>query len=72
MGFSEKEVTIVAQLRQAVLAGLEQKAMQRVPHLVLLSDAFYREKLAPLAAWWVLLYVATSVQEALGDNDKSD
>ena len=28
--------------------------------------------LAPLAAWWVLLYVATSVQEALGDNDKSD
>ncbi len=41
--------------------------------LALASDEHsLRAGLAPLAAWWVLLYVATSVQEALGDNDKSD
>ena len=41
--------------------------------LALASDeSSLRAGLAPLAAWWVLLYVATSVQEALGDNDKSD
>jgi hypothetical protein len=43
---------VLRMIEEAVELGYQQKALQRSPHLVLLSDAFYRSHLLiPLAKW---------------------
>ena len=53
-GGAQAEV-LLRRLSSAVEEGVASKAMQRVPHLVLLAPAFYKERLRPLLARWLLL-----------------
>ena len=46
---------ILQRLQQAVAAGLDAKHLQRTPHLILISTAFYRTHLKPLLCRWMLL-----------------
>ena len=62
-----KEAEIVAQLRAAVAAGVAAKLAQRTPHFVLLSEAWYLEKLRPILAEWLALFVRKLGLRALTD-----
>ena len=52
---SAQAEVLLRRLSSAVEEGVASKAMQRVPHLVLLAPAFYKERLRPLLARWLLL-----------------
>ena len=54
---SAKELTVVHRLAEALKAGLARNLLQRVPHLTLLSDAFYAHSLKPILADWLLLWL---------------
>jgi|AntRauMFilla1563_2_1112583.scaffolds.fasta_scaffold156070_1 hypothetical protein len=43
-------------MRSLVEEGYRAHLLQRTPHLVLLSPAFYRTKLAPVLAQWLLIW----------------
>lgn len=44
-------------IRVAIDEGCASRLLQRTPHVVLLSRKFYHEKLMPLLAQWVLLWM---------------
>ena len=46
---------LLQRISAAVNRGIDVRALQRVPHLVLLDRRFYREVLRPLLARWMLL-----------------
>ena len=46
---------VLDRLNQSVQGGLEAKHLQRTPHLILISTAFYRSHLKPLLCRWMLL-----------------
>ena len=52
---SAQAEVLLRRLSSAVEEGVASKAMQRVPHLVLLAPAFYKDRLRPLLARWLLL-----------------
>ena len=52
-----KEKAVLQRLTEAISTGLASNLMQRVPHLVLLSDAFYNQTLRPILADWLLLWL---------------
>ena len=52
---SAQAEVLLRRLSSAVEEGVASKAMQLVPHLVLLAPAFYKERLRPLLARWLLL-----------------
>ena len=52
-----KEATVLQRLHTAIATGLELRVMQRVPHLILLSDAFYVHTIKPIMADWLLLWL---------------
>ena len=52
-----KEKAVLQRLKEAISTGLASNLMQRVPHLVLLSDAFYNQTLRPILADWLLLWL---------------
>ena len=45
---------MLERLRAAVRRGVELQLLQRVPHLVLLSEAYYQAEMRPLLADWML------------------
>ena len=48
-----KEATVLERLHHAINTGLQQRVMQRVPHVILLSDMFYVNTLKPILADWL-------------------
>ncbi|KOO22777.1 conserved unknown protein [Chrysochromulina tobinii] len=52
-----KEATVLERLHHAINTGLQQRVMQRVPHVILLSDMFYVNTLKPILADWLMLYL---------------
>ena len=46
---------VLDRLHASVAVGLEEKHVQRTPHLILISNAFYRDALKPLLCRWMLL-----------------
>jgi hypothetical protein len=59
---SEKKLGMTVQsllesLRIIIEEGLQQHAMQRHPHLVVLDPEFYHQKMKPVIAKWVLLWL---------------
>eukprot|EP00439_Symbiodinium_sp_Y106_P021975 s2940_g2.t1 len=48
---------VLARLKAAVERGLRRKALQRAPHLVLLSPDFYHKELRPILAEWALIWI---------------
>ena len=44
-------------IRVAIDEGCSARLLQKTPHVVLLSRKFYHEKLMPLLAQWVLLWM---------------
>ena len=55
--FTGKDRAVLQRLHEAVESGLSRNLMQRIPHLILLSDAFYHQTLRPLLAEWLLLWL---------------
>jgi hypothetical protein len=51
---------ILAELAAAIEEGYDKRALQRSPHLVLLNIEFYVEKLRPLMAQWMNLWLAAN------------
>jgi len=51
-----KDTEVMRALRAAVDVGLQQKKLQKVPHLVLLSQEFYQDQLRPVLAEWLLIW----------------
>lgn len=49
--------TILEAIRTAIDEGCESRLLQKTPHIVLLSRKFYHERLMPLLAQWVLLWM---------------
>lgn len=56
---SSKALAILKELRQVIAHGLEPdvKALQSVPHLVLLNVEWYHEHLKPVMAQWMQLWL---------------
>ena len=46
---------LLRKISEEIQRGSDDKALQLVPHLVLLDRRFYREKLRPLLAQWMML-----------------
>ena len=44
----------------AAQEGVAAKALQGTPHVVLIDDAFYHDRLKPLLAKWMLLFLASN------------
>ena len=51
---ASKESEVLEKLRAAVRRGVELQLLQRVPHLVLLSEAYYQAEIRPLLADWMV------------------
>lgn len=54
---SKRSEQLLKRIKCAVDRGCEERAMTRQPHLQLLEPRFYEEKLRPLLALWLLLYI---------------
>ena len=52
-----KERAVLTRLTEAIEAGLARQMLQRVPHLILISDAFYHSTLRPILADYLLLWL---------------
>ena len=48
---------IVARIKDAIQTGFRTHVLQQMPHVVLLSRAFYDKELLPLLARWLLLWI---------------
>lgn len=48
---------VLEAIRVAIDEGCSARLLQKTPHVVLLSRKFYHEKLMPLLAQWVLLWM---------------
>lgn len=48
---------VLESIRVAIDEGCSARLLQKTPHVVLLSRKFYHEKLMPLLAQWVLLWM---------------
>ena len=57
---------LLSAIRQALDRGMEQRAMQAAPHLLLLNDSFYHSELKPLLARWCLLFLRAKGVGAAG------
>ena len=66
-GSREAEVCL-AQIKAVLDDGYAQRDLQRTPHLVLLSRAFYHTKLKPLLARWIVIWM--SFRQASGLKDE--
>ena len=49
--------TILEAIRCVIDEGCDSRLVQKTPHIVLLSRKFYHEKLMPLLAQWILLWM---------------
>ena len=56
---SREAMQALNEIREIVLSGIERKMLQTVPHIVLLSRAFYRKELRPTLARWLLIWFGT-------------
>ena len=70
-GSREAQLTL-AQIKQVLDDGYAQKSLQRTPHLVLLSRAFYHVKLKPLLARWIVIWMSFRQASGLTDNQMFD
>lgn len=53
----QQPAAILRQLQRVVEAGIDSYAIQRNPHLVLLSTQWYRAELRPVVAQWAVLWL---------------
>ena len=51
------EAQILQEVRDALMEGRRNHKLQRIPHLVLLDQAFYTDRLLPLVCQWSLLWL---------------
>ena len=58
---------VLKKLKAAVERGFEVKHLQRTPHLILISTAFYRSDLKPLLCRWMLLLLRKMKMRDLRD-----
>lgn len=56
-GFIFRAKAVLEAIRVAIDEGCSARLLQKTPHVVLLSRKFYHEKLMPLLAQWVLLWM---------------
>ena len=56
-GSVSKEAGMIARLSEAISDGLSRSTLQRVPHLILLSDAYYVNSLKPILCELLLLWL---------------
>ena len=63
---------LLSAIRQAIDRGMEQRAMQAAPHLLLLNDSFYHSDLKPLLARWCLLFLRAKGIGAAGGSTVTD
>ena len=61
------EVAVLERIRAAVDEGIQQSVIGRIPHLALLSDEFYHQKLRPVLAEWLLLWLRRNGLRELTD-----
>ncbi|CAN0521202.1 unnamed protein product, partial [Ectocarpus sp. 12 AP-2014] len=54
---SRRAKAVLEEIRVAIDEGCAARLLQKTPHVVLLSKKFYHEKLMPLLAQWVLLWM---------------
>jgi len=66
---SMKAQTILKGLNKVLEEGYEERALQKIPHVVLLNADFYHEKMKPLLAKWVMLWMETKHFKGLSDED---
>ena len=72
MGGSREAQLTLASIKQVLDDGYAQKSLQRTPHLVLLSRAFYHVKLKPLLARWIVIWMSFRQASGLNDNQMYD
>ena len=70
-GSHEAKQTL-AKVKAVLDEGYAQKSLQRTPHLVLLSRAFYHVKLKPLLARWIVIWMSFRQASGLTDSQMYD
>jgi hypothetical protein len=60
--------SLLGKLRSALAEGFALRSLQRSPHLVLLSPPFYHEKLKPLLASWLALWMRNKHVAGISDD----
>ena len=48
---------LTQRLEETIRAGLARNMLQRIPHLILLSDSFYHNQMRPILSEWLLLWL---------------
>ena len=61
------EAEVLNKLRKVIALGVEQKVIQRIPHLALLSDLFYHSQLRPVMAEWLLVWMRRNGLQDIDD-----
>lgn len=61
------EVKVLERLRAAVEQGAAESMLQRVPHVALLSDAFYHASLRPILAEWAVQWMRRNGMHEITD-----
>lgn len=54
---SMNAIGVLNRLKEVIVQGKREKALQETPHLVVLDRAFYQKKMRPLLAEWMLLFM---------------
>jgi hypothetical protein len=59
VGFKEsnRALDVLEKLKEVVVEGYKQRALQRNPHVVLLNPDFYHKFMKPIVAQWALLWL---------------
>lgn len=66
---SREAENVLLQLKEAVLEGISLRAVQHTPHFILLSRVFYMNKMLPLLAKWMVLWISLLKKAIKGIND---
>ena len=61
--------SILTQIQAALQRGMTLNVIQRTPHIVVLSRAFYKKELRPLLAEWLLLWLSCQPVSTMADKD---
>jgi hypothetical protein len=65
---SRQAELLLVHIRNTITAGLANRHLQKIPHLVLLSKQFYHGELKPLLAKWLVMYLSLRRPSGLTDD----
>ena len=64
---SRQAEVLLHAIRATIIRGIEERFLQRIPHLVLLSKAWYHGELKPLLAKWLVMFLSLRRPSGLSD-----